>query len=251
MVKFDSDEYWKATIWDRHKESNRVPLVIKEEFIHQETLLISAISKIVTENNNTVINLLDLGCGPGRLAQSMINKFRDNIYLSLLDLNPITLDEAKTNLSTFNNVDFIQGSFYDLNDLVKREIDIIVCMDIFHHVCHLEKIIELISNKLKNNGVLIGNVFCKEKYKEWDLKKYGFLKSMQRQVFFWFTTRVYCFFPEKIRLFIRKAGLARIEPIRTVEMLKLLNRHFSIIDTDYGYYLWFCVRKSPRPSDDL
>jgi ubiquinone/menaquinone biosynthesis C-methylase UbiE len=246
MVKFDSDEYWAVTTWDRFKEHSRVPLIVKAEFLNQEQLMIEAISSVIANNDNTTINILDLGCGPGRLAQQILDRFQDNIHVTLVDINNQTLEEAKANLSLYKNVSFIQGSFYDINELVEHEIHIIICMEIFHHVYNLCTLLESIANTLRANGILIGNVFSADKYKEWDSKKYGFMKSMQRRSVNWFTTKIYHFCPGKVRKFIRRAGLARIEPIRSDEMLSLLSRHFSIIDTDQGYYLWFCARKSPN-----
>ncbi len=243
MVKFDSEEYWIITTWDRFRELDRVPFIVKEEFLHQEKLLLYAMTRIITDNDRTTVNILDLGCGTGRLAWLLLEGFKDRIHLTLLDLNPHTLEIAKNNLSMFSNVKFIQGNFYYVNELVEQKMDVIICMEIFHHVCHLDKLLGSIASTLKSNGVLIGNVFSVEKYKEWDLKKYGLMKSLQRRGLSWLATNVYRFCPNKVRTFLRRAGLARIEPILEDEMLRFLNRHFSIIDTDQGYYLWFCAKK--------
>jgi len=246
MIKFDSDEYWLNTTWDRFGELEQVPLSVRNEFLHQEELTLRAIERRLLKSGPTSapLHLVDLGCGTGRIAKLILDRFPQQLFTTLVDANPRTLELTRHNLQEYRNTNFVLGSVYDVNEIVKEKADIVICLEVFHHISNIPDLLECISRVLRNDGVLIGNVFTEERYKQWDIMKYGVVKSFRRRNLSRAAKLLYSAFPESLQAGIRRLGLARIEPVNSQAFLKLLQQRFAQIVTDEDFYLWFSAEGS-------
>ena len=247
MIDFDSDEYWLCKTWDRFREIDRVPDVVKKEFLHQEQLVISAVAErlIIFGVSLEPLHIIDLCCGTGRVAKLLLDHFGERVHITLVDFNAETLKTAQRNLNGKDNIDFIQASFYSVERIIEQGCDVIMCVDILHHVSRLELLIQSIAGALNAGGMLVGNTFVRDLYTQWDRLKYGRLKSWRRRSLNWLAKTIYSFCTSRCKSLIRKLGLARIEPVDEGYIKALLEKYFEKVRYEKEYYLWFCAER-PR-----
>ena len=241
MIKFDSKGYWKKTTWDRYYELQKVPDQVRKEFLNQEELTISCISSLAKHREK--INVLDLACGTGRISESILNSAPEKIHITLLDFNENTIMKARERLHQYKNIDYVLLDVYDLGSNFIEKYDVIVAMDIFHHISDLELFIKQIHIALKPNGVLIANAFDNAKYKEWDKLKYGNLTSLKRRMRHRISTAFYPLMPSGLKKKITDNGYARISPLTDEIISKCIDTFFEDLHFKRSYYLWFTAIK--------
>lgn len=239
MIKFDSIEYWRSNTWDRYLELNRVPLIIKEEFIKQEHLTVSKVLELT--NGKSELKILDLACGTGRISESILQRVSNEIrlYITLVDFNPNTLKMAKEKLKDYQNVSYLLVDAYEIGNIFNQYFDVVISMEFLHHLSDLNLFLTQVKKVLKFDGVLIGNVFAKQSYKEWDKLKYGTIKSTRRHLLCMLSKAVYNKSPETVKRVIRKLGLARIDPLTHDELISSLEQQFEFYEIVTSYYYWF------------
>jgi len=242
VVKFDSSNYWKTVTWDRYAELAKVPEEVRNEFISQESLFVSSVCGLA--DTKKAIKVLDLACGTGKISESIIKKNNGVVSLTLADFNESTLNQAKTNLQAYDNIDYCLLDAYKIGDYFPSEFDVIMCMDLLHHISNLALLLEQISRALKPGGFLLANVFDKVNYNEWDRVKYGYIKSTTRRLFFSLSNQFYPYLPGKAKYFVDKNGLARICPLTENEVLHFLSPYFSNVVLKKSYYIWFSAAKT-------
>jgi len=95
-------------------------------------------------------NVLDLGCGDGRLATALpqVN------YLGV-DFSTARIDKAKTNHPTR---EFICDDIYTFLECDERAYDFIFCFEVLEHLVDPKRAIALAKKRLKKDGVLAGSV---------------------------------------------------------------------------------------------
>jgi len=101
--------------------------------------------------------ILDIGGGTGHLARSLEPHCK-RIYV---------IDESKKMLSKikpFNSIIPILGDVFDLS-VIDEALDVVIMTDVFHHIEGQEKLLEIISNKLKKGGKFIMMDFDKNHLK--------------------------------------------------------------------------------------
>jgi len=241
MLKFDSNEYWQKTTWDRYTELDVVPLDVKNEFLLQEKLTVSYISELTKKNKNTKI--LDLACGTGKISESIIRSSLNNVTLTVADFNKNTLEKTKRNLEKYNNINYLLIDALKIGEYFKGEFDVIVCMDFFHHISNLSVLIKQINTSLRSEGILIANAFDKNNYKKWDRMKYGCSKSLKRRFLFEFANIIYPYTTTNIKRIINKNGWARISPLTEIDIVNNLSPYFVDIEFKKSFYLWFNAKK--------
>lgn len=242
MVQFDSIEYWLANRWDRSVELGRVPQAVKAEFLRQEQLTISAVMQLVTRHS--ALRVMDLACGPGRIADSVLRATSPSgsLHMTLVDFNAKTLEEAKQNLRMYRNLSFLAADAYDVGNRFNGCFDAVICLELLHHISDLNLLVSQIAKVLKPDALLIGNVFAKENYREWDRLKYGLIKSSRRIALCCLSEWVYRWSPDSARRTIRRLGLARIRPLSREQLVAILNPHFELLEIVETYYYWFTAR---------
>ena len=242
MVLFDSTEYWQANRWDRYIELGRVPQAVKTEFLRQEELTVSTIARLAA--GDAELRVMDLACGTGKIADSVLRAASPSgrISMTLVDFNSQTLEMARQNLTQYHNVSFLAANAYDIGDVVDGYFDVVICLELLHHVSDLTLLLPQIATVLKPNGLLIGNVLAAASYTEWDRLKYGWIKSRRRQLLCFLSEGVYHKSPDAIRRMIRRLGLARIRPLTREQLLASLEPHFDMLEIVNSYYYWFSAK---------
>lgn len=240
MIKFDSVEYWDSTTWDRYSELLKVNPVVFQTFIEQEQYTVSAVKAICNNRNESYV--LDLACGTGRISESIL-KCTPNIHLTLADKNINTLEIARKHLSKYSNVSFEQLDAYTIGDQFPSRFHVIIIIDFLHHISDPRRLISQLSKALTTDGILIGNVFSRDTYYEWDQLKYGKIKSFCRTHGRRIAEALYPNVSEKLRLRIRSKGYARIAPLSLNELIACLSPFFKVKKIKNGYYYWFLAKK--------
>ncbi len=108
----------------------------------------------VKENDN----ILDVGCGNGRLWRALKNK---NVKYIGIDNCSKLIQLAKEKYSK-DNVSFLVGDILDLNNIPNNNFDIIFCVAVLHHIPGKNlkiKALQNLKNKLKKNGKIIITVW--------------------------------------------------------------------------------------------
>ncbi len=248
MVIFDSKEYWQANTWNRYVELAKVPEAVRVEFLRQEERTASEV--LSQAEGKSGLQIMDLGCGTGRISESVLRRAaltERNISVTLVDFNSRTLDLAKENLHHYKNVSFQKSDIYDVKNLYHQSFDVVICLDILHHISNLDLLFQNIITVLKPDGCLVANVFAEETYEKWDKLKYGSIKSWRRSVLSAISEAIYGKSPDTVRRVIRRYGLARIKPLARGTLIAYLDKYFETNEIDTSYYYWFWA-KTPRYS---
>ncbi|MDH3889771.1 MAG: class I SAM-dependent methyltransferase [candidate division Zixibacteria bacterium] len=238
MIRFDSNEYWLKTTWDRYSQLREVPTKIREEFLNQEAMLIDSLGVVVNRGEaHKRIQLLDLACGTGRFSKIVLDLFGTKCIITALDLNQSTLDMAE---QVFGDcVKTVCANAYNVGHMYPCEFDVVICMEFFHHVSQLRILLNSIKDSLKPGGVLIGSCFLEEKYKEWDRCKYGYTRSFIRSSANSLTKFFYKWMPSTIQALVREKGFARIEPVNGDCFIEILSKDYVLEFEERNYYLFF------------
>ena len=242
MVIFDSAEYWQSHTWDRYVDLRRVPRAVKAEFLRQEELTISKLLPLL--NGKGEFRIMDLACGPGRIADSVLQatSSKSNISMTLVDFNSGTLELARENVKGYQNVSFLVATAYEIGNVFDRCFDAVICLELLHHISDLDLLFGQIARVLKPGGILIGNVFALESYAEWDKLKHGSIKSLRRRLLCSLSEVFYGKSPDAVKRIIRRLGLARISPLSREELVASLESHFESFEIATSYYYWFSAR---------
>lgn len=240
MLKYDNVEYWQTTTWDRYAELEKVPPLIRHEFLQQERLTISKISDL-SKMSGCELHIMDMAGGTGRISESILKALSDRAHIVLVDFNSKTIKKANTNLANYDNVDFVLLDAYEIGNRFSDYFDIVVSLDFFHHISRLDILFHQIQRAMRPNGMLIGNVFAAESYARWEALKYGVARALLRRTTYSITNYIYPWLPPTLKERVRQYGLARLSPMsknELVTMLRLFSHEWEIKDS---YYYWFAA----------
>lgn len=103
-------------------------------------------------NNKEKPYILDLGSGTGCLAEKILKRF-PKAHITCIDISQVMIKTAKNNLKKYDNVDFIQGDFTNIN--VCNKYDAIITAITLNYLTRKSKetLSEKIYKALKNEGV--------------------------------------------------------------------------------------------------
>ncbi len=124
--------------------------------------------ELVKENDN----VLDVGCGNGRLWHALRNK---NIKYLGVDNCSKLIQLAKEKYSQ-DNVSFLVGDILGLNNIPNNNFDIIFCVAVLHHIPGKNlriKALQNLKNKIKENGkivITVWNLWNSSKHKNLIIK---------------------------------------------------------------------------------
>ncbi len=82
--------------------------------------------------NGEGLNILEVGCGTGRLTRSLAYAF-PKAKITCLDLSPMYLAKARERLAGFKNINFVQGGGEDLT-FKDQKFDAVVSCFLFHEL---------------------------------------------------------------------------------------------------------------------
>ncbi len=91
--------------------------------------------RLITKSQNVVNNFIDLGCGDGILANTILTKYPDAHGL-LLDYSPSMINAAKDRMNAFPNQIIIQSDLSKTNwkDNIKIKPEVVVSGYAIHHL---------------------------------------------------------------------------------------------------------------------
>jgi len=114
--------------------------------------------RLILKSQLTVNNFIDLGCGDGILANTILTQYSDANGL-LLDYSPSMIDAAKKRMSAFHNQKIIQSDLSNSNwqDNVINKPEVVVSGYAIHHLKNGRKyeLFEEIFKILKPGGIFI------------------------------------------------------------------------------------------------
>lgn len=131
-------------------------------------------------NNKKKPYILDLGSGTGCLTEKILKRF-PKAHITCIDVSPVMIKTAKNNLKKYDNVEFIQDDFTNINAYNKY--DAIITAITLNYLTRKTKetLIKRIYKALKNEGVFYNADLIKanSQYNERLNKKefYNYLKQ--------------------------------------------------------------------------
>lgn len=242
MLRFDSDEYWLAHRWDRDQTLRDTHPRVASILLEQEELTFGAVENALQRlatRSGAQCRILDLGCGMGRIPRLLAERYGAKVSITLADINPTTLLRATQQLPAGVLEGSTSVSIYDAGNVWNREFDIVLCMDVFHHLTRLDLALRSIAKSVSSGGFLIGNVFLSGEYRAFDRKKYGILGSLRRGALCALGSSLHRLPVSRLARLIRRRGWSRISPVDRDYFLGILTGSFDICSQDEGVYLWF------------
>lgn len=239
----DSDEYWLRHVWDRAAAIDAAPPAVANEFRRQEELTLEAVeSELRRAPSDRTFAVMDVPCGTGRLASLLAERVTRPVQITLVDLNPSTLARAAAALPAASSAEILCASVYDLADLARGQFDVVICLDLFHHLGDLERAIDNLARVLRPGGVLVCNAFVRDTYDDFDRAKYGRMGSLRRkvmsrggQILIWLPSR-------RFRSLVKSWGWVRIDPVDRSALERTLWKSFVCEEPVVGHYFWTMAR---------
>jgi SAM-dependent methyltransferase len=154
--------YWqKRRVWDRYEEENDP--VIGTILQQQRELVVGAVREFAAGRENPIA-VADLGCGTGKVATDLMALERVQSLLAV-DINDLALRKVAAGaaqLGLQNKLRFLSGDFYALEWKPDDRFDVVVCMDVLHHLPDIPGMLDIIRGRLRPGGVFVGNLRARE-----------------------------------------------------------------------------------------
>jgi ubiquinone/menaquinone biosynthesis C-methylase UbiE len=229
--------YWrKHRIWDRYQEEQHP--VIGRILQEQRGLTVAAVREFA-EPRPTPVDVADLGCGTGCIANDVtrLEKVRS---LLAIDINESSLRQAAARAAQQGLQEkfrFLSGDLYELDWGGERSFDAVVAIDMLHHMPDIPALLAAIRRRLKDDGILIGNLRSRERTDVF-FNRYGLVNRtlIRLQPAF---DRV---LPENsfLRRWLGSAGYFRIRTFSRADAERLLeNAGFHVVRMESSSYHWF------------
>ncbi|WP_339735842.1 glycosyltransferase [uncultured Gimesia sp.] len=101
---------------------------------------------------STAQTILDLGCGTGRLGESV--KLRQSSQVTGVELDPLAAQDARKRLDRVVQHDIEMLS----HEFSEAEFDCVVCADVLEHLKSPEQILRQIANWLTSEGTIVASI---------------------------------------------------------------------------------------------
>jgi len=102
------------------------------------------------ELNLSKVNILDVGCGGGLVAEPLDNL---KAKVTAIDASEININIAKTHQKTSGSkVDYQTSTIEDLKN--NKKFDVITCLEVVEHVDNLEFLLSNLKKNVKKNGLI-------------------------------------------------------------------------------------------------
>ncbi len=97
--------------------------------------------KLANVENTQELNMLEIGCGLGRMTHRFAERF-DKVYA--LDVSPRMLDKAKSYWGNLQNVEWVLGSGEDFHQIPCESIDFVFSYWVLQHIPESETVLNYI-----------------------------------------------------------------------------------------------------------
>lgn len=158
--KYNIDEFLTEHYKHNYKlglnASKSEPIIYKnnEKYTRSE-LVFEWIINILNKNNlnpKNFSNILEVGCGEGKLVETFRNKLNLNIDGIEPNINSVNLAKSK-NLSVYN------GTYYD----IEKKYDLIISFAVLEHLNSPTDYFNILKSRLNENGFIITAIPCQNK----------------------------------------------------------------------------------------
>ncbi len=114
---------------------------------------LSLLPLILGEVGNDCEDLLELGCGKGRLAASMSEKIA---RVTGVDIDPVAVTQAKANYGHEPGLRFLQGDAHNLREVIGHEskFDCIISAFALHHMA-IKVVLSILKAHLRSKGRVV------------------------------------------------------------------------------------------------
>lgn len=229
--------YWrKHRVWDRYQEEQHP--VIGQALREQRELVVAAVRGFA-ETRTDPITVADLGCGTGSVANDLMSLSQVQSLLAV-DISEQALEKVRTRaaqLGTQAKLRTLSGDFYGLNWPATERFDVVVCMDVLHHLPDIPRMLAIIRDRLRPDGMFVGNIRAQEGTATF-FRRYGPIKRALIGI----QPAVDRALPANswLRRWLGSIGYFRIRTFRRAEAEKSLREAgFDIQRVESGYYHWF------------
>lgn len=166
--------YWAARFWDRTGVET-TPVVSNDLTVKQEQ-----ISSYVTRYGKDAQRAIEFSCGTGAFTKSLVGLTSAPAILAV-DISAHALAVARQEVQD-PRLRFVQGDFWA--DLGLGTADLVMCMNAIHHMGRVADVIEHLTTFVAPGGVLIGNVWTRDHYHEFQRAVHGPLRHLARSSLF-------------------------------------------------------------------
>ncbi|MGA1864573.1 MAG: class I SAM-dependent methyltransferase [bacterium] len=158
MTEFSKSQWVKSDFAREYRENADIYIMDRDRLLE----ILGSFYKHFM-GNKTGVNLLDLGCGDGIVANKLL-RIDGSIEATLVDASEDMLNKAKENLKAFEKIRFIKASFQEIinddilsKDLLNKNFDFIVSSLAIHHLDMNEKmaLFKMIFSYLKVDGYFL------------------------------------------------------------------------------------------------
>lgn len=119
------------------------------------TILKSFLKNNLVANKNGILNVLDLGCGDGRVTQELLT-VDNQLKVTLIDGSEEMINNAQIRLKAYSKLDFHRCTFEEmLKNELNKNYDLIVSSLALHHVINKKTLFNYLYHLLNYGGYFI------------------------------------------------------------------------------------------------
>jgi len=166
----DGRGYWAARYWDRDAAESHP--VLRDSFLQQKAVL----GKYLAQYGQEARRVLEFACGTGQFTRMAVD-ITNAPEIVAVDISKEGLAIARTRVPEAS-VTFRHGDFWDCEDLGTA--DLVQCVDAIHHLGDVRDVLTRLHGFVEPGGLLVGNVWIKDHYHEFQRKRYGMVPHLCR-----------------------------------------------------------------------
>ncbi|MFC4910165.1 class I SAM-dependent methyltransferase [Actinomadura gamaensis] len=166
----DGNAYWASRFWDRDAAERHPGLAA--EFDRQK----STISEYLTRYARDAETDLEFACGTGEFTR-LAAELTGVSSITALDISEQGLARTRRRVA-HDDLTLIQGDFWDDHGLPPS--DLVVCVDAIHHLGDVGAVLRRLRSFVRPGGVLIGNVLIRDRFHEFERRRYGTVGHLDR-----------------------------------------------------------------------
>lgn len=222
-------DYWAARFWDRDA-AERDP-VLGDHYRAQKDILGDLIEKYGAHADRIV----EFACGTGEFSKIAVERAHPREMVAV-DISKEGLARTRARVR-HDNLRLVEGDFWQDHHI--EPAPLVLCVDAIHHLGDVREVLERLRGFVAPGGVLIGNLWTRDHFHEFQRQRYGRFRHTARSALFLFSA-----------LLLRASGgrlrtaSYRTQLLPSEEVLQLLGDTFdAVLDTapDRFFYGFACT----------
>ncbi|MET9457710.1 class I SAM-dependent methyltransferase [Streptomyces canus] len=167
-------EYWAARFWDRDKAE--LDPVLGDHYRAQKAVLGDLIDKYGARADRVI----EFACGTGEFTKIVADRVGPSELIAV-DISAEGLARTKARVAD-DRLQVVQGDFWQDHGL--EPAPLVVCVDAIHHLGDVRTVLERLRTFVAPGGYLIGNVWTRDHFHEFQRQRYGALRHAARSALF-------------------------------------------------------------------